>query len=316
MRRLLTVTAAAFILTACGSGQPDSKAEVTKVVTDKAVSYDDSTPSSATMYEKAAKVDTVKLASALAAQSDEAKARYAARNPAETLEFFGIAPGMAVGEALPGGGWYTKILAPYLGEEGKIVGIDYAVETWAEFGFANEEFIEKKKNWPVEFVEKSAEWAPANGPEVAATTFGDTSGAMNGQLDSVLFIRAMHNLSRFEADGQYMTQALKMTHDVLKPGGTVGVVQHRAPADATDEWAIGSAGYLKEANVKAAFDAAGFDFVKSSEINANPKDTPSGDDIVWRLPPSLNGVGDNEALKAERLAIGESDRMTLLFKKR
>lgn len=187
---------------------------------------------------------------------------------------------------------------------------------YPEFSFANEAFIENKRKWPVEFVEKSAEWAPADGPTISATTFGDTSGAMNGKLDAVLFVRAMHNLSRFEDVGQYMTQALKMTHDVLKPGGIVGVVQHRAPAKATDAWADGSAGYLKEANVIAAFDAAGFDLVKSSDINANPKDMPAGDDIVWRLPPSLNGVGDDAVLKAERLAIGESDRMTLLFKKR
>jgi predicted methyltransferase len=96
----------------------------------------------------------------------------------------------------------------------------------------------------------------------------------------------------------------------------VGVVQHRAPADWDDAAANGSAGYVKQANVVAAFDAAGFDLVKSAEINANPKDQPKVGDVVWRLPPSLNGVGDDAALKAERLAIGETDRMTLLFKKR
>jgi len=110
-----------------------------------------------------------------------------------------------------------------------------------------------------------------------------------------------------------MTQALSTTRDLLKPGGIVGVVQHRAPATAEDSWAIGNAGYLKQANVIAAFDAAGFDFVKSSEINANPKDKPSGEDTVWRLPPSLRGSEDT---KAAREAIGETDRMTLLFKKR
>jgi predicted methyltransferase len=301
MRKLLTVTAAAFIFAACTSDGMATKSSSADA-------------GSATTY-KMAKVDTAKLAAVLATQSDEAKSRFDARNPAETLEFFGIAPGMAVGEALPGGGWYSKILAPYLGEDGQLVGIDYALETWTEFSFANEAFIENKKKWPTEFVEKSKEWSPVDGPKISATTFGDTSGAMNGQLDAVLYVRAMHNLSRFQAEGQYMTQALKMTHDVLKPGGVVGVVQHRAPADATDEWAIGSAGYLKQANVIAAFEAAGFEFVKSSEINANPKDMPSGDDVVWRLPPSLRGAGDDKALEAERAAIGESDRMTLLFKK-
>lgn len=298
MRRFLTTTAAAFILVACSSGDT-----TTKMLGGEA------------QIAETAKTDTAKLAKVLAAQPEKTQARYAARHPEETLEFFGIAPGMAIGEALPGGGWYTKILVPYLGSEGKLVGIDYALEMYPEFSFANEAFMETKRNWPVEFVEKSAEWAPEDGAEISATTFGDTSGAMDGQLDAVLFVRAMHNLSRFEDAGQYMTNALAMTHDVLKPGGIVGVVQHRAPASATDEWADGSAGYLKEANVIAAFEAAGFEFVKSSEINANPNDQPVGEDIVWRLPPSMNGVGDNEALKAERLAIGESDRMTLLFRK-
>lgn len=298
MRRFLTATAAAFILAACSSGDMTTKMS-----------------SGEAQLAETAKTDTAKLAKVLAAQPEKTQARFAARHPAETLEFFGVAPGMAVGEALPGGGWYTKILVPYLGSEGKLVGIDYALEMYPEFSFANEVFMETKRKWPAEFVEKSAEWAPEDGAEISATTFGDTSGAMDGQLDAVLFVRAMHNLSRFEDAGQYMTDALAMTHDVLKPGGIVGVVQHRAPASATDEWADGSAGYLKEANVIAAFKAAGFEFVRSSEINANPKDQPVGDDIVWRLPPSMNGVGENEALKAERLAIGESDRMTLLFRK-
>jgi len=209
-----------------------------------------------------------KLDSILAAQPDEVKARFEARNPAKTLEFFGITPAMSIGEALPGGGWYTKILAPYLGEDGKLVGIDYTIDMWSEFGFANEAFI-----------------------------------------------RAAHNLSRFEAEGGYLTQAMKTTYDVLKPGGVVGVVQHRAPAEWDDAAANGSAGYLKQANVIAAFEAAGFEFVKSSEVNANPKDQPEAGDAVWRLPPSLSGVGDDAALKSKRIAIGETDRMTLLFKK-
>ena len=151
---------------------------------------------------------------------------------------------------------------------------------------------------------------------ITATTFGSSAGDKAGTLDALLFFRAMHNLSRFDTEGGYLTQALKQSHDLLKPGGLVGVVQHRAPENWDDSQATGSAGYLKQSNLIATFDAAGFDFVKSSEINANPKDQPGDGDIVWRLPPTLNGVGDDAALKAERMAIGESDRMTLLFKKR
>ena len=102
----------------------------------------------------------------------------------------------------------------------------------------------------------------------------------------------------------------------MKTGGLVGVVQHRAPDNWDNSETTGSAGYLKQSNVIAVFDAAGFDFVKSSEINANPKDQPKAGDVVWRLPPTQSGVGDDAALKAKRMAIGETDRMTLLFKKR
>lgn len=312
MRKFLIITTAAFISAGCGGGETANTA--TKSANADAT-YDEVLGSDTT-YKAKAKFDEAKLDAILAAQPDAVQARYDARHPAETLEFFGITPGMAVGEALPGGGWYTKILAPYLGEDGKLVGIDYTIDMWSEFGFANEAFIEAKKKWPEEFVAKSKEWAPEDGPEFGAMTFGTPAGDMAETLDAVLFVRAAHNLSRFEAEGGYMTQALKTTHDVLKPGGTVGVVQHRAPADWDDATANGSAGYLKEVNVISAFEAAGFDLVKSSEVNANPKDQPKAGDVVWRLPPSLNGVGDDAALKAERLAIGETDRMTLLFKKR
>ncbi len=303
MHKLLTLTAASLIFLGCGA------AETTRPETptaDTTMAAQDDTP----------KFDAVKLAEILKAQPEDAQARYGARHPAETLEFFGIKPGMRVGEALPGGGWYTKILVPYLGSDGQLTGIDYSLDMWPEFSFANDAFIESKKKWPAEFVAKAAEWAPADGPKITATTFGMDAGDNAGQLDAVLFIRAMHNLSRFESEGQYMTKALGKTHELLKPGGIVGVVQHRAPEEADDAWASGNAGYVKQSAVISAFDAAGFDLVKTSEVNANSKDQPTADDIVWRLPPSLNGVGDNDALKAERLAIGESDRMTLLFKKR
>ena len=313
MRKILTLTAAGFILASCGNGGDVA-------VKDKAAAPLETaqadTPGSDTTYSAAAKFDGAKLSAILAARPDDVKARYDARHPAETLEFFGITPGMSVGEALPGGGWYTKIIAPYLGENGMLVGIDYTVDMWSEFGFANEAFIETKKNWPEEFVAKSAEWSPEDGPKIAATTFGSPVGDMAGKLDAVLYVRALHNLSRFQDEGGYLTQALKHSHEILKPGGVVGVVQHRAPESWEDSQATGSAGYLKQSGLIATFDAAGFDLVKTSEINANPKDQPGDGDVVWRLPPSLNGVGDDAALKAERVAIGETDRMTLLFKKR
>lgn len=306
MRKLLISTTAALILVGCGNG--DAADTIAQNTVEAELGSD-------TQYAASSKFDGAKLNAILAAQPEKTQARFDARNPAETLEFFGITPGMAVGEALPGGGWYTKILAPYLGQDGKLVGIDYTIDMWSEFGFANEAFIETKKKWPEEFVTKSAEWAPANGPEISGRTFGTAAGDMAGQLDAIVYIRALHNLSRFEAEGEYFTQALNSSHELLKSGGIIGVVQHRAPADWDDSMADGSAGYLKQDNVIAAFEAAGFEFVKSSEINANPKDKPASGDVVWRLPPSLNGVGEDAELRAERMAIGETDRMTLLFKK-
>ncbi|MGB1139665.1 MAG: methyltransferase, partial [Halioglobus sp.] len=104
-------------------------------------------------------------------------------------------------------------------------------------------------------------------------------------------------------------------HAMLADDGLVGVVQHRAPESATDEWADGSSGYLKQSAVIQMFNDAGFELVAESDINANPKDQPGADDIVWRLPPSLRGSKDNPERAAAMQAIGESDRMTLLFRK-
>ena len=101
----------------------------------------------------------------------------------------------------------------------------------------------------------------------------------------------------------------------LKPGGIVGVVQHRAPDGNDDAWANGSNGYLKRQTVIDILTGAGFELVAESEVNANPADQPSEDDFVWRLPPSFAGTGDDAALKAKYAAIGESNRMTLLFRK-
>ena len=112
-----------------------------------------------------------------------------------------------------------------------------------------------------------------------------------------------------------MTKALGDMMTLLKPGGHVGVVQHRAPEDSPDEWATGDNGYVKQSAIVAAFEAAGFELAASSEVNANPKDQPTSDDFVWRLPPTLATSREDEELKAEMEAIGESDRMTLLFRK-
>ena len=114
---------------------------------------------------------------------------------------------------------------------------------------------------------------------------------------------------------RYLTEALNESHALLKPGGIVGVVQHQGPEANDDDWAQGSNGYLKKSLLIAKFEAAGFEFVKESPHNENAKDVPSNEDIVWRLPPNLGTSKDNPELQAQMEAIGESNRMTLLFKK-
>lgn len=263
----------------------------------------------------AGEFDGEKLAAVLDAQAEDTKARYPYRHPAETLDFFGIAPGSVVVEALPGGGWYSKILVSYIGSEGALVGVDYAHDMFPLFGFFTEEQLEARATWAVDWVAGTAEWGVENGAPVSAFVFGSMPDEMKGTADAVLFIRALHNLARFEVDGQYLTAALQNAFDVLKPGGVVGVVQHHAREDMPDEWAGGRNGYLKYSFVVERMKAAGFEFIGASDINANDLDQPIGDDRVWRLPPSLVTSRDDPELRQEMLAIGESNRMTLKFRK-
>lgn len=308
--RFLSLSAASLAILACSPATPVSvEKSDTAVVAPETNASEPVAPitdTDVTMSFDAAKLQTV-----LDAQDDSTKVRYSARNPMKTLEFFGIAPGMAVGEALPGGGWYTKILLPYLGDEGRLVGVDYDIELWPNFGFATEEFIEGKKSWPDTWVADANGWTDA-GTDIDAYTFGTLPE--DGSLDAFLFIRALHNMSRFE-EGRFMKTGLARIYGALKSGGIVGVVQHAGPDDADAAWAVGSAGYLRKPDVVAAFKAAGFELVADSDINANPMDNPTTDDIVWRLPPSLGTSADDPELRAEMEAIGESNRMTLLFRK-
>ncbi|MCA1799466.1 MAG: hypothetical protein LC632_08430 [Xanthomonadaceae bacterium] len=257
-----------------------------------------------------------RLDAVLAAQPEDAQARYMHRNPKETLEFFGIEPGMTVVEALPGGEWYSKILAQYLGADGRLIGANYAHSIWPKFGFFDDAFIETMRTWATDWPQSADEWRGENGAAVAAFDFGSMPDGLEGQADAVLLIRALHNLARFESDGGYLTTALADVHRVLKPGGIVGVVQHEARPDMPDAWANGARGYLKRQFVIDRMAEAGFEFVDASEINQNPNDQPTTDDIVWRLSPTLATSRDDPELRERLQATGESNRMTLLFRKR
>lgn len=256
-----------------------------------------------------------RLQTVLAAQPDAAKERYPARKPYETLSFFGVKPGMTVVEVLPGEGWYSKILLPYLGSNGQLVGVDYPSTIWVNFPFANEAFMADRKKWPERWTADAKQWAGDQGAQASAYALDDLPTSLNGSVDMVLFFRALHGMARVEGQGQFLTKALATTFNLLKPGGLVGIEQHEARENMSDAWADGSQGYLKRSYVKRVMADAGFEFVAESSINENPKDQPGEQDGVWRLPPSLSTSKDNPQLQEQYKAIGESHRMTLLFRK-
>lgn len=241
-------------------------------------------------------------AAALAAAVDGAqrspanRARDAARHPLETLAFFGVRPDATVIEIAPGGGWYTEILAPYLHDHGHL----YAAHEPAD-GSPGQQ---RARN---AFREKLAANPKVYGRVVLGTmpTAAFTDIRPLGGADAVLTFRNIHN---WIEDGHF-DESLRAFHAVLKPGGVLGVEEHRAPAGTSLARVIES-GYVPQAFVIERAKAAGFEFVGSSEVNANPRDTKDHRNGVWSLPPTLRG-GDVD--RAKYLAIGESDRMTLKF---
>jgi predicted methyltransferase len=253
------------------------------------------------------------LVQAVESRSAEQRARDGARHPVETLSFFQVEPGMTVAEALPGEGWYTRILANYLGGDATLYGVTYVDRMWPMFSFATEEWIADQLKASSKFAGMVNGFAD-NGIKAEGFSFSTIPEPAVGKVDRVLLIRALHNLNRFEATAGTLSQALSGVRGMLKEDGLVGVVQHRLSESAPAEGSDGSRGYLKQSDVVATFKEAGFELVASSEVNANAKDKPGPQDVVWRLPPSLSGSKDDPAKKAAMEAIGESDRMTLLFR--
>lgn len=255
------------------------------------------------------------LEAVLAAQSSKVQARYTARHPRETLEFFGIKSGMTVIEGFPGGGWYSDILSPYLGPDGQLIGADYALEMYPKFNFYGDDYLAAKKTWARTWTEERLARNGNRGARTSAFAFGSMTADVDGKVDAVLLIRALHNLARFENDGGYLSIALKEIYRALKPGGVVGVVQHIGPEDGADTWLDGSHGYLKKSTVLEFMEKAGYKFVAESEVNLNSADRRTEGDIVWRLPPSLVTSKEDPALRKKLESIGETTRMTLLFRK-
>ena len=229
------------------------------------------------------------LAAPTRTPANVARDRY--RHPKETLTFFGVQPGHTVVELWPGGGWYTEVLAPYLASGGALYVIPPA-------GSYDQRIRAKIASNPV-----------YGAVQVATFNAGQPTAIAASSADVVLTFRNVH--SWLDEERPIADQVFAEAFRVLKPGGTLGVVEHRLPEEAEDARQMTS-GYVKVSTVRRLAEAAGFKFVEASEINANPMDTKDYPEGVWTLPPTFR-LGDKD--REKYLAIGESDRMTLKFVK-
>jgi predicted methyltransferase len=231
-------------------------------------------------------------------RSSENRARDVYRHPKETLLFFGIRPEMSALEVWPEPGWYTEVIAPLLREKGKYYAGVIAPDS-------SSQYITKRL---ADYRAKLAS-RPDVYDRVVVVTFPNdgTDAVPPGSVDMVVTFRNLHNwMARGTA-----SQALATMYRALKPGGVLGVVEHRGnPAVPQDPQA--KSGYVNEDYAVKMIEAQGFRLVAKSEVNANPKDIKDYEQGVWTLPPTYR-LGDKDHDKYA--AIGESDRFTLRFVK-
>lgn len=256
--------------------------------------------------EEGSPLKTINLTSetvALNAIADHRSAKNISRNqyrhPKGTLAFFGLTSNMTAVEIWPGGGWYSEILAPVLKDDGQY----YA----AGFSLVAKRTPNWRKNYQNKFEKKLSQ-----NPEIYGKTIVTDLSiperpeiAPEGSADLVLTFRNVHNWMK----GEYAQDVFNSMYKALKPGGSLGVVEHRAKPGTSLKDMI-SSGYVTEAHVIKLAENAGFKLEAKSEINANIQDTKNHPKGVWTLPPSLR-LGEKDQEKY--LAIGESDRMTLKF---
>ena len=296
MKHLPIVLAIAVLLTACGNQSADQAAATAPAK--PAAPLDQ--PAKPSPPASAADLTGAKLDAILAGswRSDKNKARDQYRHPKETLQFFGVKPSDTLIEITPGGGWYTEVLAPLTKGSGTYIAA-IAKPKNPEGEAARDQSGLKKK-----FADDPAEYGEAKIVEFdgQAPNFGPP-----GSADVVLTFRNAHNW----VSGGTAPAMFKAFFDVLKPGGVLGLVDHRA-AEGADVEQTKEKGYLPTDYVIKLATDAGFKLKGKSEINANPKDTKDYEKGVWTLPPTLE-LGDKD--KDKYLAIGESDRMTLKFVK-
>lgn len=294
MKKLACLVPLALALAACGAPEAPSNSAAEPTATAPA-----DQPATPTPPQSAEQLGLARLDQVLAGswRSDTNKARDEYRHPKQTLEFFGVKPDQTVIEIAPGGGWYTEVLAPLLKDSGHYVAA-FAAD-------ASSDYAKKNNDKYRELLQKdAAEFGPVQ--QVDFDPKAPVLGAPDS-VDAVLTFRNVHNWVMADT----APLMFKAFFDVLKPGGTLGVVDHRAAAGAELEQVKGS-GYLPQDYVIQLATDAGFTLVAQSEINANPKDTKDYEKGVWTLPPTLR-LGDQD--KDKYLAIGESDRMTLKFEK-
>jgi len=223
------------------------------------------------------------------------------RHPQQTLSFFQIKPNQTVIEITPGGGWYSEILAPYLRDQGHYIAA--VVDPSALPAGGGRDY--QQRNF--DSLKKKFEAAPAQYDKAQMAPYAPTTPSFGApaSADLVLTFRNVHNWRKAgQAEGMF-----KGFYDVLKPGGVLGVVEHRATKDVP---ADDDTGYVGVAQVIALAEAAGFKLDEQSEVNANPRDTKDHPNGVWTLPPTNQHDAKDDA---KYQAIGESDRMTLRFVK-
>ncbi len=232
-------------------------------------------------------------------RAPENRARDAYRHPVETLEFFELNSDHSVVEIWPGKGWYTEILAPVLRAKGKLYVAGFSSKLRARF---YREMIEE--------LDETFKANPEIYDRIIVTTFNppnDIDIAPVESADRVLTFRNVHN---WMVKGEELN-AFNAMYRALKPGGILGVVEHRANPEEEQDLRAKN-GYVQQNYVIRIAKLAGFEFLQASEINANPRDSKDYPNGVWTLPPRLI-LGDQD--KAQYIAIGESDRMTLKFRR-
>jgi len=287
---------AMMLVVGCGADKPAEPAAEQDVAAEPAAPVEP-----AALPPVAANAEAISEAVDNAFRDPNNVARDASRNPLETLSFFGVTDTQTVLEIYPGGGWYAEILVPLLREKGQYIGAIINPAS-ASNERAQAYYAEQGANLRAKFAANEEAYGQPTLIEVDVNNpvFGEP-----GTVDTVLTFRNVHNwLMAGTAPAMF-----EGFYDVLKPGGVLGVVEHRASADVPEG---DRSGYVGQAQTIALAEAAGFVLEEASEINANPADTKDHEAGVWSLPPTLR-LGDKDREKYE--AIGESDRMTLRFRK-